>query len=312
MRALLTLFSTLVVCTLLTLDQPARARALLDGGMNAATDFWFTKEIWISGTKLVDRHEIEALLPQKESVLSWMLHREQLSALLRGHPLVRDARVEGCDEQWWGCFRIQVTERDAFFIAVIGRRGWVIGEDGGVMTPLPGTWPSKNELGVSAALARPVVAKGQKSALSSSETSTSAVNSKNSSHLAGKDLTVVEGLGDEHESPDTLRIRFSQAVRVIQLLDSALNRGVSELRFEPGREILARFADTSWSARFDIGGDEQWEDRLGDQAARLVALIEKYPERLIDATQVDLAFERIAVVRYPEGENHASSPVQLR
>lgn len=289
MRALVTLCATVAVLSLLSLDQPERARAFQRYVSSALARSWYDKEIWISGTMRVDRRELERLLPQEESVLSWNLHLQQLGALLRAHPLVQDATVERCSDAWWGCFSIRVLEREPFLVAVVGKRGWVIGADGGVMTPLPGTWGVEKSTEKSVDSTRGAAGNPPGDVLQLDPPP---------AHLAGRDLPVVEGLGDEHESPDALRVRFAQAIRVVRVLGDALQREVTRIRFEPGREMRVQFAATPWRVVFDISGDERWEERLQEQSARLVALIEQHPEQLENAEQVDLAFERIAVVRY--------------
>jgi hypothetical protein len=271
MRFLITGLSILIVSSILALDQPERARAFVSAVAHRSDRLWNEKEVWISGVSFVNRQDLESLMPKEESVLSWTVNGERIESALRSHPLIKDATISPCAGSWWGCFSVSVVEREPRVVILVGERGWLIGDDGGVMTHLPAER--------SAAIAR-----GAEIA----EFSTGRV-------------PVIDGIVQADESPDLVKARLSQVIQVIDSISGSLNLDVDSVRVKKAGEMHVSFLGVPWSAVFDARLDDQWLSRIQDQTARLSALRTQHEGSLESAREIDLAFERVAVVRRAEG-----------
>lgn len=280
MRFWFTLLCCLVVGTIVCLDQPQKAAQFFASAEQYGRKVWFEKEVWFSGTELVDRKDLEPLLPLQESVGWWLLYPERIEALLRAHPLVLDASIGRCTGQWWGCFTIRVTERHPKLVVMVGERAWVVGEDGGVLSPVPPHQAEAFRAGVEIA------------------------------EFQGTEVPLVEGLLSEEESPDAVRARLAHAAQVVEVLSTSVGLKVHKVVVEGGREARVSFRGVPWTATFESKGEQGWEQRLLDQANRLKVLKESLGVSSDHVRQIDLAFEKMAVVTSEPVTPDQSSPSQ--
>jgi hypothetical protein len=295
MRFLLTLFCTLVTLTLLALDQPESTKAFAARVSQSLDSFWRGKEIWVSGTSVVARKDIDALLPNDESVLSWLLSADKIEASLRSNPLIANASVERCPGKWWGCFSISIEEREPAFLLLVGSKGWLVGGDGGILTPLP------------------------------QQRCQSILRGESPPEFMGKLVPVVEGAAYEEESPDLVKARLGVAKRAIDILAQELKTAalssslsvlgaskeapgaapavgarpfeVERLSFRQKYDMRVRFRDWPFVVTFGLPQSENWESGLRDQCARLGRLLEELGASALQAKEIDLAFDSVAVVR---------------
>lgn len=326
MRFLATIGTAMVCAALFVADQPERSRLASEFITRETRRFWFDKEIWISGNSRVDRDELEALLPQEESNLSWTLSPGRVAASLQAHPLVKRADVQTCAGRWWACFTFRIEEREPALLAIAGDRGWIIGDDGFPIAALP------RRVQVAQHVQQPerspslmfVSSRSPKSVTTASppnliegrllpfawlrvaatEESLGVrarltVGREMAPGVTSDEATLEpdEGPAQGGESPDTLRVRFVQLMRVTELLSQELGRPVTSMVLEHSGDLRAWFDGLPFSVVFEGGDDESWEERLKEQSARFVALQAQQPTELQGAVQVDLAFERMAVVR---------------
>jgi len=297
----MTLFCFLVTLTLLAFDQPERAKGIAATVGNKVDGWWRDKELWVSGADLVSRKDIDGMLPLDKGVIWWLLNEEQIETTLRSNPLVAKAAVNRCPGKWWGCFSISVEERQPDFLVLVGSKAWLVGGDGGVLTPLP-TQRAQS------------IARGEKPA-----------------EFMGRRVPIIEGLPAEEDSPDLLRGRLSQAKRSIEILADALaalpsavppsavppsavrpatpgtsaksmsDEGadfqVERMSFRQRHDMAVRFRGQPYLVTFDVSQPDKWEAQLADQADRFVRLLEEIGERAAEVREIDLAFDSVAVVR---------------
>jgi hypothetical protein len=331
MRFWATLGTTLACVALFVADQPERSKLALEFITRETRHFWFNKEIWISGNSRVDRGELEGLLPHGDSNLSWNLSPGRLVASLQAHPLIKSAEVTTCAGRWWGCFTFRITEREPTLLAIAGDRGWIVGDDGFPIAALPRrvqivqhsqqpervpsvAFMSSHEPKFAQTRSPPNLIEGRLLPVVWLKGPEPLRDSSLRARLTeGTEGVLAGGVGtpgahetaspgDEGEpvrgeSPDTLRVRFVQLIRVTGLLREELARPVTSVVLEPSGDLRAWFEGLPFSVVFEGGNDENWESRLREQSARLVALQAQQPHELSGAVQVDLAFERMAVVR---------------
>jgi hypothetical protein len=283
MRFLLTLFCALVTTTLLALDQPEKARAIAAKVGNTVHGWWTDKEVWVSGTSLVARKDIDDVLPNQQSVLWWMVNGEQIESALRGNPLIAKADVQRCPNKWWGCFSIAIEEREPKFLLLVGSKGWLVGGDGGILTPLP------------------------------AQRAQAILRGESPPEFMGKLVPLVEGPAAEEESPDLVKNRLGLAKRAIEILSEELpasGRGtesgdiqevapfiVERLSFRQKHDMRVRFREWPFVVTFGIPQSEGWEAVLRDQCARLRRLLDELGDAAMRAKEIDLAFDSVAVVR---------------
>jgi hypothetical protein len=138
MRVLITLVTTISVGALLAFDNPKGFRSISNSVAVKGEQLWSDKELRIDGLRLLSRSEIEKLLPLQRSVAWWHLNASEVEAKLNQNAWVESATLESCPESWasrWGCFLLQVKERQPMFIGSFDGKPWVIDRDGRSLVP---------------------------------------------------------------------------------------------------------------------------------------------------------------------------------
>ena len=163
----------------------------------------------------------------------------------------------------WGCFVAEIEEREPAFIATVGRELWALGSDGAFLAPV-GT--ADDDVGFRLLKA------------------------------AGERPKILRGLSAGTPSPNGVAARFQFVHEALAVIERETRRTVADLSLEQSGELLILFRDADFQVRFDGLGDDM--ERLMVEAQRLAALLAEIQAELPRVSEIDLAFERLAVVKF--------------
>lgn len=108
-------------------------------------------------------------------------------------------------------------------------------------------------------------------------------------------LPIVAGLRGDVQLVQALASRISLAMDDINKI---VGHRVSALTVDQNGELRASFDDLPFGVVFSFSGHD--ESTVADQARRLVALLQAKKDQLATIKEVDLAFDKLAVVKYLE------------
>ena len=118
---------------------PERSQEFCWSARRAGHEFLYGKSIRYLGLSILQSEDIEVRLPMSRSVAWWLLNTSSIEASLRSHPLIQEAYVQPCERFAIHCFDVIVVERRPQYLVQIGGETWAVGEDGGFITPTPGS-----------------------------------------------------------------------------------------------------------------------------------------------------------------------------
>jgi hypothetical protein len=262
MRALITALTTIGVGSLLVLDNPQGAADLYTSTMKRAQSIWSEKEIRIAGLDLLKRSEVERLLPVDRSVLWWQLNRSQVEAKVAANTWVSHAKLSSCSGG-------SLAERWGCFLVAVEERQPLF------TTDFKGDSWVIDRQGVFVA---PLVELLRR-------------------NFVGE-LISVRGVADGALEPSLVRAQLSAAAPLCDTLSKVVGRGVQDLEFLAQGDFAVRFKGLNFPVVFAAGKDAGVD--LEDQGARFAALLKQIAVRLGDVERIDLAFDRVGVVRFRE------------
>lgn len=97
----------------------------------------YQRELRYQGVSEEREFELTSLLPLERSNVWWASHVGDVADVLRRDPHVLDAVVSRCSGWSLACFDIEITTRAPKLFAQVGETVWSVGEDGGLISPLP-------------------------------------------------------------------------------------------------------------------------------------------------------------------------------
>ncbi len=221
----------------------------------------FDKELRFQGLDLLERADLEALVPTERSNFWWEFNRGDVASSLREHALVSAVEVARCGTLEWGCFSVVVTERRPEFVTEFGGKAWLVSADGAFMGRAP------------------------RSALDESNTPRAAFNP-----------VLLKGLDFDRSSPDTLKARLDLIRTAIAEIEAGGGEEVRTARLIGASDLEVRFESRTFTVTFGLpDGDTE---RLRDEVARYNRVLEELGEKHRLVRSIDLAFERVAVVKF--------------
>jgi cell division septal protein FtsQ len=225
----------------------SEVRGVLEG-------LWYQKVISVSGLKSIQEYEVMEVLPADRSVGWWNRNLDAVGTELRKDPRVKAVAVSRCNEGAVSlyCFEVKVEEREPKFLANLAGKLWIVGDDGGFISPVDGKDVPPS-------------------------------------------LPEVFGLRGDVQLVQALASRISVALEDI---DTIVGHKISSLAVDRNGELRAQFEDLPFAAVFSFSGHD--ELTVADQARRLVALLQAKQAQLATIKEVDLAFDKLAVVKYVE------------
>jgi hypothetical protein len=267
MRILFTTLITATVIAIEVLDNPQLFQKAFLTAQEVFSSAAYKKEVRIAGLSALTRSEIESLLPQHRATSWWMANFPTIQGRLEEHPWIKRAVVESCPGNTisgWGCFILTITERTPKYLANVDSEEWLLAEDGAFLLPLS-----------------TVVGKA---------------GLRNDQRLSVdvRTITKVAGLASRLNSPDMLGAQMELVRRVVQLAPPIVERSVEEIVFEQGSDFSVRFSGVPFPVVFSSGLEGP---TLSDQSERCALLLKKFSDRYQDIEKVDLAFEKVGVVK---------------
>ena len=228
-----------------------------------AAAFWYAKAITFTGLEQIAEEDIQALLPEQSSVLWWRMNSAAITASLQEHPLVSEVRLDECERWSWGCFQLDIVERKPELLALVGDQVWLVGDDGAFIVPVPA---------------------GQVPHVLS--------------RIRGSDKRqppLVKGLLHENPSPDKIKARLAYVTEALETIEQASGLTVEALELRSNGEMDVGFHGLRLTATFDAV--ENQSNRLSLEASRLKRVLDEFEGKSELIDKVDLAFEKLAVIR---------------
>lgn len=226
------------------------------------TDVAFTKDISVIGANFVTEEEVRNALPLTQSAFWWLVNPNEVVTTLRQNKYVASAKVEPCSE-WildkWGCFRVEIDEHEPKFLVNEGGKAWLAGSEGAYLKPISET---DNEASLTEEFG---------------------------------DLTTISGLARADSSPDLVLARFQYVRNTIGIIEHAVGMGIKNAELSPNGELTVSFIETPIRARFAFAKDKWGE--LKEETVRLKTLLSEIKGREETIELIDLAYERLAVVK---------------
>ncbi|MFM1848741.1 MAG: domain, FtsQ-type [Pseudomonadota bacterium] len=223
----------------------------------------FSKDVRFAGLEILDRGDLSARTPLERSNLWWEFNRAGVAAALQEHPLIKSAVVTRCGTMTWGCFEVAITERQPEFVTEFGGKVWLVGADGAFMGRAP------------------------RAALEGEETP-----------RAGFNPVILKGVDFDHSSPDTIKARLDLIRTTIDIVESVVGHRVLSATLVGGSDVALRLEGRPYTITFGLpDGDTA---RLTDEVARYVRLAAELGEKHRLVRSIDLAFDRVAVVKFIE------------
>ena len=265
------LFTSLIAATFLVieiLDNPQLFQRLVEQARGVFSSAVYDKELRIEGLSALTRSEVEEALPLSRATSWWLTNFPSIQSRLEENPWVKRAVVENCPGVTsvgsWGCFILSITERAPRFLATVDAEEWLIAEDGAFLLPL------SNVVG--------------KEGL------------KDHKKLAvdAREITKVSGLASRLSSPDVLGAQLELVRTVVQLFPNLVGRKVASIELQGGSDFSVRFASVPFPVVFS---SSSLGPTISDQAERCGLLLKKFQNKYDEIERVDLAFDKVGVVR---------------
>lgn len=231
----------------------------------------FVKDIRVDGLDTLSRLEIEKSLPMEKSVLWWIINTPTIAAKLANSPAIKSAAVVSCDP-WvvrkWGCFAVQITERQPRFLVTLDNVRWLVGDDAGFIKPLDngGTVP--------------------------------------------EGVVPLDGFQSVSKSSDITRQLVASLLDGLRIVEKETNARITGAALQGSGEFAVKIEGFKFEARFELpieGGSN-----LRAQASRFAKLIAELGERAADIESVDLAYNKVAIVKVAKQDPPEKSPVKAK
>lgn len=261
MRLLVSFAVILAASSLLLWRYPEVAKRGYQEITEKSDQFLTEKQIDISGLTVLGRSDIVKDLPLSKSVSWWHLHHREIESGLERNVLIQKAVVKRCETFSVRCFEISIQEREPAFITTLNDTVWLIGNDGGFITPVP-----KKQF-----------------------------EEKGANVVMGRKPIVVEGLLSDSVSPDAAKARIQYVKAMIAAVEPETGLKVVWVDLRKNGETALRFSGFGFEAIFDVSGSDLVKVR--EEAQRLKTVLNQFGDRVSDIARVDLAFDKVAVAK---------------
>ncbi len=238
---------------------------LISSGRNASYHFWFDKNVELTGISKDYQDIVFQALPLERSLLWWVLNRSSITARLAMLPRVQSASLMSCSGSWsFRCFELHIQERTPYAVTLLADHAWIVGRDGGFIQPLPNV-RSFDDL---------------QAFIEASEQS----------------LVALDGVQGAGGTIDLVRGRLQYTADIIRTIESEVPLRVTRVSLEQNGEARVSFKGRSYVAIFGFMGSDL--STVGQEARRLNQLLPRIDQREGIVKEIDLAFQKVAVVRF--------------
>ena len=248
-------------------DSPSRSAQLNAGAYALANHLFYQRTLRIVGVNQTMAERVSALLPQQNSNLWWFSHLPSVERMIALDAHVAKVDVSICRDGWLprlGCFSIAVTPRQAEYLVLAVTEVRLVALDGVVLESVA--------IKDFNSLAERIIDSGEATP------------------------RVLRGIYKDQPSSDIATARFARVVNSVKQLESQLVRRIESIEFVNSGEIEVRLDGTKFPVRFNIDSLTS----LNDQADRFSRLEREISGKLDLVEMVDMAFDKLGVVRYSQ------------
>ena len=225
-------------------------------------DYLTYKDLAINGNEIVPTVEILDLLPLEKGFIWWHLNKSEIEKALLSNSLIESALFERCSPVP-RCFLISVVERVPFFILADEQRQqvWIAGKDGAFIDPA------------------------------------------NHSRLRPRhieDAIIVKGFIGQEKSMDILRRRLRLLGDVLSVISGVTKLSVKEALIRDDGDLKIIFEELKFPAIFgyhDVPSKDLVKN-AEQESLRLNAILDEFSHRQDQIKEIDLAFDRLAAVKF--------------
>lgn len=232
-------------------------------------DIWYEKKLSIRGLRILSVETIREHLPRDHSTAWWILNSSIIEGELLQNPFIRKASVDPCSSFFifsWGCFVIDLEERELRFIAPHKGSFLLLGQDGSSLGAVPiERLESAMQQITDKSVARP---------------------------------KMLNGLIPDDGSTDITRARFNYVTKVIHEVEKETALLVTRAHLHSNGEVTIKTQQHPFSINFD--SSQENPDRLTDELQRLKRLFIEIQGREETIDSIDLAFDKITVIKPKE------------
>lgn len=133
-KILLFLLLITVICVLLLSNQPA-LQPYTSPVRQKLNEFWYEKTIEVSGLNRLSQDYVRSRLPHEKAVWWWLVNEKKIITGLKRNLAIKSVELKRCSFLSWGCFNLNLVEREPFFVAKLGEKYWLIDSDGAFIAP---------------------------------------------------------------------------------------------------------------------------------------------------------------------------------
>ena len=244
-------------------------------------EYFAINEIRITGNNYLPEPAIQNSMPADQGTLFWLLNTATVRSAILKNPFIQDAKINVCNDYnegaviklWrnWGCFEVEVTEKEPKFLAPNGDKVWVLGESG---EPIITFTLSELAIKLPKLMGDHI-------------------------HL----LKIFEGLIQEGVSTDTLAARFKYLKEAVSVIEPSMERNITRLTLKDPADISVHFEDLPFDVVFPGVENLDKEDlktNLLGTTERLKKLLLEIAGKESTVASIDLAFDKMGVVQFKE------------
>lgn len=227
------------------------------------------QKLEIKGNKYLKETAIEKLLPEDRSIFWWLINKDSVEKDLLKNALISSANIKKDPRCWLGCYTLTIKERIPTYVVFLNSQAWIVGNDGHFILPIPGV-SSESQL-------------------------------DKYLKVTENKLILISGVvdpsmsSDVATSPDFTKARISYINSVVPVIESEVRRSVKSLTMAANGELEVVFNDITPKAVFEYNGDDL--SHIGKSAKRFFSVLQKFAGREGELKQVDLAYDKLAVLK---------------
>jgi hypothetical protein len=251
------------------------------GGLQHAWKRWkFDREIILAGQNKVTINDLKNNLPLNKSNLWWYLNKELIENFIENDILIEDAVISLCPR--WACFKISIKEKKAYATIDMLRAKWLISKEGLFLTPLPSqnlpSWINKLPKIENILFDSNTINSKARLTKINDKSESRSINNLSADIILGRVLNIIDQLK---------KIKSEIDLKVIKIVLRGLG------------DYVVYFSKLSFPVVFS-GYDESGKNEplIIEQLKRLKILMPKLEREERKIIEVDLGFNKVAVVRF--------------
>jgi cell division septal protein FtsQ len=264
--------------------------------------YLYDKEILISGNFLLSKEEVMLLLPMHDSNIWWKFNKQVVKNTLLKNPLIVDATLKSCEWSFFSCYDISIVEAEPRYL--------ILNE---------AALQSSNEKNIQ---------KGQKAREISGATLAWLVRIDGTyiSPIDDKDeyvklletiereenpsLVLLKGIIDDVFSSDRVKGKLMYISDALNVIESEISLKVKMLSMGERGEIKVVFKEYPFSVVFEYASNDF--SVLAKEANRLKMLLPQFKGTEHTIEEIDLAFDKVGVVRLKEASKENDTEKEKR